>query len=162
MAKKITIKQDFSIGDIELEIKKTRDGRYRLRLQAVMLATQGLGSTLICKRLLINRKTLFVWIKLYNDKGLEGLRHISLGGRDKGCVKWDNEIFTALFNKLDAMEEFYSVPKMQVWIKETYDATIPQNTIHNRLRDNGYTFKSSRPNPYKGDPNLQASFKKMA
>ena len=59
------------------------------------------------------------------------------------------------------MEEFYSVPKMQVWIKETYDATIPQNTIHNRLRDNGYTFKSSRPNPYKGDPNLQASFKKM-
>ena len=84
MAKKITIKQDFSIGDIELEIKKTRDGRYRLRLQAVMLATQGLGSTLICKRLLINRKTLFVWIKLYNDKGLEGLRHISLGGRDKG------------------------------------------------------------------------------
>jgi len=28
------------------------------------------------------------------------------------------------------------------------------------IRAGGYTFKSSRPNPYKGNPNLQASFKK--
>ncbi len=160
MAKTITLKTTISRDELQYQIKSTRDGRYRLRLQAVMLAMDGLGSLAIIKQLLIERKTLFRWIKLFNDKGIEGLKHICKGGRDKGCFKWDEEIFTALFTKLDNMEEFYSVPKMQSWIEDTYGITIPQNTIHNRLRANGYTFKSSRPNPYKGDPNLQASFKK--
>jgi len=160
MAKTITLKTTISRDELQYQIKSTRDGRYRLRLQAVMLAMDGLGSLAIIKQLLIERKTLFRWIKLFNDKGIEGLKHICKGGRDKGCFKWDEEIFTALFTKLDNMEEFYSVPKMQSWIEDTYGITIPQNTIHNRLRANGYTFKSSRPNPYKGDPTLQASFKK--
>lgn len=47
---------------------------------------------------------------------------------------------------------------MQSWIEDTYGIVIPENTIHNRLKAGGYTFKSSRPNPYKGDPNLQAAF----
>jgi transposase len=114
----------------------------------------------IVKQLLIGRHSVSIWIKLYNQHGLDGLKNFSLGGRKEGDVKWSNEIFTALFEKLDSMDEFYSVPKMQSWIEDTYGVTIPQNTIHNRLRAGGYTFKSSRPNPYKGNPNLQASFKK--
>jgi transposase len=65
-----------------------------------------------------------------------------------------------LCDKLDLMEEYWSIPKMQSWIEENYGVKIPLSTIHHRLGVNGYSFKSSRPNPYKGDPNLQAAFKK--
>ena len=161
MAKKLTIQNLHTEEDLLKEIKKTQDGRYRLRVQAVLLLLQNKTTQDIVKQLLIGRHSLSRWTKLYNQHGLDGLKNFSSGGKPKGeHFKWSQDFFTALFAKLDNMEEFYSVPKMQSWIEETYNVTIPQNTIHNRLRANGYTFKSSRPNPYKGDPNLQASFKK--
>ena len=162
MAKKILLESHNSNEELTRELKNTRDGRYRLRVHAISLYQEGMRTTQIIKLLLINRVTFYQWIRRYNKDGLRGLKNVSLGGRGEGNPKWDDNIFTALFKKLDLMEEFYSVPKMQAWIKETYDVDIPQNTIHHRLYKAGYTFKSSRPNPYKGDPNLQASFKKMA
>lgn len=160
MAKPITLQQHCTQVDLEREISKTRDGRYRLRLQAIVLVMRGLNSQQILSQLMICRNTLFRWIKWYNEKGLEGIRVVALGGRPEGNPLWDDTIFDALFKKLDLMEEFFSVPKMQSWIEEVYGVIIPENTIHNRLRVGGYTFKSSRPNPYKGDPLLQAAFKK--
>lgn len=121
---------------------------------------QGMCSQAISDQLMIGRDTFFKWIKQYNEQGLEGIYNVSKGGRPEGNPKWDNAIFEALFAKLDAMEEFFSVPKMQSWIEEHYGVVIPEQTIHYRLGINGYTFKSSRSNPYKGDPNLQAAFKK--
>jgi len=161
MAKPITLNKQHTLEELRQEIKSTRDGRYRLRTQAIVLVMQGLNSERIITQLMIGRDTLFRWIGLYNQKGLEGIKHLPKGGRTEGNPKWDKAVFNALFKKLDAMEEFFSVPKMQIWIKEKYNVKIPQNTIHHRLKIAGYTFKSSRPNPYKGDPALQASFKKM-
>jgi transposase len=109
---------------------------------------------------MITKETMFRWMKWYNAKGLQGIKEVSKGGRAEGNPKWDAAIFEKLFKKLDQMEEFYSVPKMQVWIEENHGVTIPEQTIHYRLKKGGYSFKSSRPNPYKGDPSLQAQFKK--
>lgn len=160
MAKAITIKEHNTLEEIEREIKTTRDGRYRLRLQAIHLVMQRMHSAEIQSQLMISRPALFKWVKWYNEKGLDGILKVSLGGRPEGNPKWDDSIFTALCAKLDLMEEFFSIPKMKAWIEDTYKVSIPERTIHYRLRANGYTFKSSRPNPYKGDPDLQAAFKK--
>ncbi len=160
MAKLITIENHNTLEELEQEIKTTRDGRYRLRLQTIYLVMQKLHSKEIQSQLMISNPSLFKWVKWYNERGLEGIREVSSGGRPEGNPKWDDSIFTALFAKLDLMEEFFSIPKMQTWIYEVYGVSIPERTIHHRLSVNGYTFKSSRPNPYKGDPNLQAQFKK--
>ena len=160
MAKAITIIKHDTEEELRKEISTTKDGRYRLRVQTVLLVMQGLHSEQIMQQLLISRNSIFRWVQWYNEDGLEGLKNVSVGGRAEGNPKWDDTIFIALFEKLDTMEEFWSVPKMQSWIEEQYNLKIPVNTIHNRLRVNGYTFKSSRPNPYKGDPDLQAAFKK--
>ncbi|MEA3374245.1 MAG: winged helix-turn-helix domain-containing protein [Campylobacterota bacterium] len=160
MAKKITINRQHTREELEREIKKTRDGRYRLRLQAINLVMEGLTSQMIVKRLMITRESLFRWVRWYNEKSLEGIREVSSGGRPEGNPKWEGSIFEALYAKLDLMEEFFSVPKMQAWIESEYGIVIPERTIHSRLKANGYSFKSSRPNPYKGDPELQAAFKK--
>ncbi len=160
MGKAITVMRHHEEEDLEKEIKWTKDGRYRLRVQTVLLAMQKMNSDEIQKRLLVNKHSIFRWVRWYNEKGLEGIKEVSKGGRKEGNPKWDNAIFEALFAKLDLMEEFWSVPKMQVWIQEEYQKEIPEQTIHYRLKKGGYSFKSSRPNPYKGDPDLQAAFKK--
>ena len=160
MAKAITIIKHHTQEVLEKEIKSTRDGRYRTRVQVIVLAMQGHSSKAITAQLMIGLDTFFTWLKWYNQKGLVGLKEVSRGGRPHGNPKWDDSIFEALFAQLDLMEEFWSVPKMQTWIEEHYDVFIPEQTIHYRLKRGGYTFKSSRPNPYKGDPNLQATFKK--
>lgn len=160
MAKAITIIRHNTQEELEKEIKTTRDGRYRTRVQTILLVMKGNSSKTVTAQLMIGLDTFFRWLKWYNEKGLAGIREVSLGGRPDGNPKWDDSIFEALFAKLDLMEEFFSVPKMQAWIEETYGVIIPEPTIHYRLKTGGYTFKSSRPNPYKGDPNLQALFKK--
>jgi len=160
MAKAITIIKHNTEEVLRKEISTTKDGRYRLRLQTILLVTQGLHSEQIMKQLMISRNSIFRWVKWYNKNGIEGIKTVSVGGRPEGNPKWDDAIFAALYKKLDLMEEFWSVPKMAVWLQDEYNVTIPEPTIHNRLKVAGYTFKSSRPNPYKGDPNLQAQFKK--
>jgi len=160
MKKCITIQPHHSKEELEQELKKTKDGRYRLRIHVILLAIAQYDSTQIRNQLMVSKPTIFKWVRWYNQKGLVGIRDIFNKGRSEGNPKWDNDIFDALFAKLDLMEEFWSVPKMREWIKECYHIEIPERTIHHRLKINGYTFKSSRPNPYKGDPNLQASFKK--
>lgn len=160
MAKAITINRQHTDDELVRELKRTKDGRYRLRLQVILLVLKRYTSDQIHAQLLVSKHALFKWVRWYNQRGLEGIRDVSKGGRVEGNPLWDDSVFEALFAKLDQMEEYWSVPKMASWIQEEYKITIPERTIHHRLKVGGYSFKSSRPNPYKGDPNLQAAFKK--
>ena len=160
MAKKRTINRQHSEEELKKIIKTTSDGRYRLRVQTILYVLQDKSTEDIHKQLMVSTYSIFNWLKKYNEQGLEGLRNISKGGRKEGNPIWDDSIFEALFKKLDQMEEYWSAPKMQVWIEEEFDVTIPERTIRSRLKAGGYSYKSSRPNPYKGDVKLQAEFKK--
>lgn len=161
MKRKLTVVQHHTLEELEVEIKRTRDGRYRLRLQAIYLAQEGKYKyEEIIEQLKISKKTFFKWKKWYNEEGLARIREVSLGGRKEGNPKWDNDIFDALYKKLDEMEEYWSVPKMREWIISEYKIKIPARTIQARVKKNGYSFKSSRPNPYKGDKEQQEAFKK--
>jgi len=160
MPKRITLKNHHTNEELEHELKYTKDGRYRLRIQAILLAQKGLKSHEIAEQLQIGKDTFFNWKRWYNERGLIGIKEVSKGGRPEGNPIWDNAIFKTLYEKLDSMEEYWSIPKMQEWIIENHKVKIPESTIGHRLKINGYSFKSSRPNPYKGDKEKQYAFKK--
>ena len=50
---------------------------------------------------------------------------------------------------------------MQEWIRLTYEKNIPSTTVERKLHQANYSWKSSRPSPYKGDIVKQEEFKKM-
>jgi len=160
MPKTITLKKHHTNEELERELKFTKDGRYRLRIQAILLAQEGFKSHEIVKQLKIGKDTFFKWKRWYNERGLKGIKEVSKGGRAEGNPIWDKNIFEDLYRELDAMEEYWSIPKMQEWIIEKHNVKIPKSTIEHRLKVNGYSFKSSRPNPYKGDKEEQDEFKK--
>ncbi|WP_416385456.1 winged helix-turn-helix domain-containing protein [Sulfurimonas sp.] len=47
------------------------------------------------------------------------------------------------------MQEYWSVIKMQKFIYEKYNITVPNETIRMRVKRAGYSYKSNRPSPYK-------------
>lgn len=50
--------------------------------------------------------------------------------------------------------------KMQKFVLELHDVQVPDETMRMRVKRAGYSYKSNRPSPYKGDEELQEEFKK--
>ena len=75
--------------------------------------------------------------------------------------EYDDYIFQELFERLDLMQEYWSVIKMQKFVKELHNIEVPNETMRMRVKRAGYSYKSNRPSPYKGDKTKQEEFKKM-
>jgi len=157
---RIKIVEHNTIDEIENEIKNLLPGRYRLRLQTIFLAKRGIHPEEIQKTLLISRHAFYTWIHKYNDGGMEALKKHNRG-RKEGNPKYDVKIFKELFEKLDLMDEYWSVPKMQQLVLELHGIKVPYETMRMRVKRAGYSYKSNRPSPYQGDAQLQEKFKKM-
>ena len=156
----LTIKNHLTLDELNKEIRESKDGKYQTRLRTIILATKGLPRKDILQNILISKNTYYHWIHTYNDGGVKALKDIKTTGRINGNPKYKNEIFIKLFNELDSMKEYWSIIKMQKFIKDEYKIDIPNETLRMRVKRAGYSYKSNRPSPYKGDKEKQESFKK--
>ena len=157
---RIKVKDLDSEEDILKEIRNSNNGRYQHRLRTILLAKRNVSSKEIRKEMLISSATYCKWLKLYNEYGKERLKEHN-SGRKEGNPKYDEKIFKEVFEKLDAMDEYWSVPKMQKLVYDLHGINVPYETMRMRVKRAGYSYKSNRPSPYKGDKELQEEFKKM-
>ncbi len=145
-----------------MDIKnKSSDEGQKLKLRAIINIKKGKKVKQVSEDLLVSRQSLSAWQRIYNNKGTEGLL-TNKGGRPEGNPVWDNKIFTALTEHVKKTGGYWSVPLMQQWILKKYAKTIPLQTIWHHLCLLEFSYKSSRPHPYKGDKKRQESFKKGA
>lgn len=145
---------------VALKNKSSDDGQ-KLRLRAIINIKKGKTQKQVSEELSVSEKTLGIWRGKYNDKGAEGLLS-NKGGRKEGNPIWDADIFTKLTEHVKNTGGYWSVPKMQEWIENTFKKTIPLQTVWYHLIILGFSYKSARPHPYKGDKEKQESFKKGA
>ena len=108
----------------------------------------------ILEKMLISKNTYYDWIHRYNEGGCKALKKIKIPGRKEGNPKYDAKIFTDIFTALDKMDEYWSLPKIQKSIEIEHGIKVPLETIRARLKRAGYSYKSNRPSPYKGDAQL--------
>jgi len=153
-------KQYESVATIKETMKKSSDQAYKTRLKAIILAKSGKQRYEIANQLLVDLKSVTVWVHRYNQKGIKTLVS-NRGGRPKGNPKWDDTIFVELTTELDK-GGYWSIPRMQEWIKEHHQVDIPEQTVWYRMDQLNYSYKSARPHPVKGDTERQESFKKGA
>ena len=157
----IKIIEHDTIEELKREARDTVDGRYQLRLNTIILAKQGVKTKDIFEKMLISKNTYYHWLHSYNDGGTEALKAIKRVGQKNGNPKYDDKIFKEVFAKLDLMEEYWSIPKMQKLVLELHNVQVPYETMRMRVKRAGYSYKSNRPSPYKGDKELQDNFKKV-
>ena len=154
---RLKVKEHHNIKELREEFKKSKNGRYSLRLQCIIMAKEGIKAGEIEEKLLISADTYGKWIKRYNEKGLEGLKRKK---REKQYQKWKDELYKELYEELDKNKGYWTVKIMQKFIEEKHNVKIPEETIRRKIHQKGYSWKTSRPSPYKGDKERQEEFKK--
>ena len=161
--KRIILKSKDTIKELRKEIKNTKDEKYKTKLKAIIKLKEDKDKKrqVIANELVISHQSLVRWINLYNEQGKKGLQ-TKKAGRPRGKTKWDNNIFEKLTKEIDKADKYWSIPLMQDWLKEKEDTKIPLSTLWYRVTQLGYSHKSSRPYPYKGNKEKQEKFKKRA
>jgi len=155
--KRLEVKDLHTIEELKREIKNAKDGRYSLRLRCVLLKKEGKSTKEIQENLLVSRGFIAKWIHRYNEEGLEALKYRHTGGKKE---VWTIKYFKELFEELDKNRGFWTIKKMQKFIEKKHNVKIPEESIRRKLHKYKYSWKTSRPNPYKGDKEKQEEFKK--
>lgn len=157
----LKLKNKHALSILKKELKKSKDEKYKTRLKAIILVKNGRTRNETAENLVVSLKSLTEWIKIYNESGYLGLRSKKTG-RPKGRAKWNSSIFERLAKEIDKSQKYWSVPIMGDWLEKEEKKIIPESTIWYRVTQIGYSHKSSRPYPYKGDKEKQERFKKGA
>jgi len=155
--KRLEVKNHNTIEELKKEIREAKNGRYALRVQCIKLKKEGKRTKEIEEALLISRDAVSRWVRRYNKEGLEGLKSKKPTGRKE---KWNDDLFKELFEELNKNRGFWTIKKMQKFIKEKHNIKIPEESLRRKIHKAKYSWKTSRPNPYKGDKQKQEEFKK--
>jgi transposase len=141
-------------------MKRARGAVEKTRIKAIMLRTRGKTPQEIAEKLLVNDRSVRTWITIYNKDGLAGLAPKPSGRKD-GNPKWDSTLFDALAKEIDK-GGYWSIPKMQDWLKKHFQVAIPEQTVWYRMDKLNYSYKGARPHPVQGNRERQETFKKGA
>ena len=157
----IRLTREVLVSRIETEIKTTLDEKYKTHLRTLLLFHKGKSLREISEIQVVSKRSVQNWIHAYNENGEDGLK-TKPTGRPKGRTYWENSPFEHLAEAINKNEKYWSLRLMTEWLAENEKVSIPKSTIWYRVTQIGYSHKSSRPYPYKGDPQKQEAFKKGA
>lgn len=149
-----------SIIHLEAAMKHTRDSAEKARIKAIILRKRGKTPQEIAESLVVTDRSVTTWINRYNKGGLPALVS-NKGGRPEGNPRWDSELFDDLAKAIDK-GGYWSIPRMQEWLKKHKDKDIPEQTVWYRMDQLNYSYKGARPHPVQGNKEKQDVFKKTA
>ncbi len=147
-----------SIIHLETAAKKARDPSLRVRIKAILLRKNGKTPQQIAESLVVTDRSVTEWINKYNKGGLAALA-AKPSGRPEGNPKWDAAIFDDLAKEIDK-GGYWSIPRMQEWLKQHKHKDIPEQTVWYRMDQLHYSYKGARPHPVQGSREKQDDFKK--
>lgn len=149
-----------TLAELHDAVTTTREPFQRTRLKAIFLRAQDKTPQEIAQQLLVSDRSVTEWILRYNKGGIPELR-TKQSGRPEGNPIWDQSLFNELAQEVDK-GGYWSIPRMQEWLKKHKQVDIPEQTIWYRMDQLKYSYKSSRPSPIGGDAEKRATFKKGA
>lgn len=161
MPKSLPLKERYTIPELLNTLKKSRDAGQKTRIRGIISIKKGKTRKEIAEELSVSHDTVGDWVKKYNEGGVDALK-TNKGGHPFGGLKWGTDIFDNLTKEIERKKGYWSIPLMQKWIAEHEKVDIPEITVWYRMDKLKYSYKSSRPHPYKGDKEKQDSFKKGA
>ena len=152
------VKPHHLVAEIKERLRQTKEEGERLRIKVILKILEGKNRNVIADELSISTRSVTEWLRRYNVGGLAGLM-TQKTGRPKGNPKWSDEFFKDLARAIDK-GGYWSIPKMQEWLKKQKNVSIPEQTVWYRMDNLKYSYKSARPHPVQGSAEKQALFKK--
>jgi transposase len=156
----LTIVAHDTAAELRAKLRTAHDEAFKNRVKAILLALEGKKRYEIVDQLAVDASRVTAWVQRYNNGGTDALI-FSKGGRPLGNPKWSDDIFSTLAKEIDK-GGYWSVPRMQEWLKKEHRKDIPEQTVWYRMDQLNYSYKSARPHPVQGTKERQETFKKGA
>lgn len=147
-----------TIEALQKKLRKATDEAYKTRLKAILLAKKGKKRYEIVDQLTVDAKSVTTWLARYNEQGTAALT-TNKGGRPAGNPKWAATVFADLAAAID-QGGYWSIPRMQEWIRTHHKKDIPEQTVWYRMDQLHYSYKGARSHPAQGNKERQDAFKK--
>jgi transposase len=147
-----------TLEELSIALKATHDPQLKMRLKAILLRKKEKTPQEIAGQLMVSDRSVTWWILRYNKGGVGALK-TRPSGRPEGNPIWDASLFEDLTKEIDK-GGYWSIPRMQEWLKKHHNKDIPEQTVWYRMNQLKYSYKSSRPSPIGGSKEKQEAFKK--
>lgn len=143
--------------------RKESDAKVRIRILGIAAALEGKSRTEASKVAGLNLNIFRIWIKRYNEKGIEGLRNIKKTGRQKKISleiqeKLRQKILNGANYETDGRIRFRLVD-IQDYLRTQHDLEYSQSAVWYILKDLNLSWISVRPKHPKTDDVAIQEFK---
>ncbi|SFV57192.1 hypothetical protein MNB_SV-12-288 [hydrothermal vent metagenome] len=139
MSKKINLIQHDTLEAWHKKIELIKDNGHKLKMLVIekILANPNISAKEVQTTFFISPRTMYNWIKQYNDNGLEGLTAKNPKGRGsgKGNKKVDDEVYLALKKAIaDNPTKKWTGKVKQAYIKEKFNIEVTEQSIAYRMK----------------------------
>lgn len=158
------VAEHHSIDQLRELIRVERRAKIARRLQAVLLAKQGLTAPQIGKLVPMSRRVIQSWVYRYNGLGREGLCDRYRGGNKNKLDQHQQQQLKTHIDKAadDPHDGIRRGQDVRQWLKEQFGVCYSLSGIYDVLHRLGYRPLMPRPRHYKADPQAQEAFKKTS
>lgn len=142
-----------------------RDGRMRIRVQAILLAKQDRTAEEIAEVLEASRRAVQEWVRRYNQAGVDGLQHRSGQGRREKLSPQERERFCARIEAGPGEEDGVCTLRgrdFQRILRQEFGQLYRLSGVYALLHRLGYSCLMPRPKHRKADLPAQEAFKKTS
>ena len=154
---------NYSIQDLEHLLNEKPDYIVGARLMALIQIKKGMSSRKLKELYFKSHSRFCVWVKNFNEFGIEGLKNKSKSGR-KPLLSDDQKrnLLSVLQNNRPDSFGFnaatWNGPLLIEYIRITYGIVYKKAQIYNILKSLGFTYQKSRGRYPEADPLKQKEF----
>jgi transposase len=164
MAKQIDIHIKESESELRTLLKRQKRLLQYQRLKALLFIKQGkvTYSYELAKKLKRERRTIYNWLNLYEQKGIESYLRIKSRGSRKEVIT--ETVKQAISNKLaDSTTNITSYVDLLAWLKEHSGTVLKYKTLYSHCKTHhNSVLKVARKSHHKKDEQAVETFKKNA
>lgn len=155
---------NFTIDELERLLNSNSDYLIGMRLMALIQIKKGLSSRQLEELYYKSHSRFCVWVKNFNEKGIEGLRNKARSGR-KPLLSEEQKDELSIVLRNNIPEDFgfnsatWNGPILIALIKNRYGVEYKKAQIYNILKTLGFTFQKARGRYPEANPEKQKEFK---
>lgn len=162
MAKTIDINIQESESNLQYLLRKQSKLLQQSRIKTLLLIKQGKVryTCELADKLKRERKTIYNWLKSYEEKGIEGYLTVSSRGKRKEKLT-ENEKQAITLKLQDPTTDITSYVELLHWVNQQFEKDIPYHVVYNycRVHLKG-KLKIARKSHHKKDEQAVEAFKK--
>ena len=132
------------------------------RCTAIQMLVTGVSRAQVCQALLISERALRSWIKMFNERGADGLIVKKRPGRTSILRGEQAKQLTTLIEQPERAERtFWTAKAFHGYISETYQVDCSYQTVVRFFHQQGFALKVPQPWPDRQDEALRESFRQQ-